>query len=110
MAPTHDADLQPDEMTAMMRALGDPRRYSIVKELAAANAPVPCCSLAQTGQVSPSTMSHHIQQLEQSGLIEVTREGRFAVLRLNRARYEGLLKQLVGDAAPRSPNGKSATT
>ncbi|WP_419730743.1 ArsR/SmtB family transcription factor [Lichenicola sp.] len=90
-------------MTLVMRALGDPRRYDIMMQLAAADAPVPCYALDQTAQVSASTMSHHLQQLEQAGLIDVSRDGRFTVLRFVRARYEDFLRQLADSAAPASP-------
>ena len=88
-------------MAAITRALADPRRYNIMTTLAAADAPTPCCALPESRNVSPSTMTHHLQQLEQAGLVEVSREGRFAILRFMRDHYELYLRQLAADAAPR---------
>ncbi len=96
--------LSPDEMASIMRALADPRRYNIMTTLAAADAPVACAALPETRRVSASTMSHHLQQLEQAGLVEVSRDGRFAILSFMRDRYDLYLRQLAEDAAPR-PTG-----
>ena len=92
--------MSPEEMSAITRALADPRRYSIMTALAAADAPVACCALLESRRVSASTMSHHLQQLEQAGLVEVSRDGRYAILRFLRDRYELYLRQLAADAAP----------
>ena len=100
MANGKQLALSVEETIAILRALGDRRRYEIVRELAAADAAVPCCTLAQAGQVRASTMSHHLQQLEQVGLIDLSRDGKFAVLRFARARYEAFLRQLGADALP----------
>ena len=87
--------LSPEDTVAILRALADPRRYDMVRELAASAGPIACCTLAQAGQVSPSTMSHHLQQLEAAGLVDVTRDGKFAVLRLCRPRYDAFVRQLA---------------
>ncbi|MBE7209528.1 MAG: helix-turn-helix transcriptional regulator [Gluconacetobacter diazotrophicus] len=96
-------DLTPGELTAITRALADPRRYDIVTQLAAADADVSCCSLREAGRVSASTMTHHLQTLEQAGLVTITRDGRAAVLRFERARWEDYLRRLAADAAPQPP-------
>ena len=49
--------------------------------------------------MSASTVSHHMQILETAGLITLTREGKFAWLHFERARYERLLRQLAADAS-----------
>lgn len=91
--------LPPDEMAAITRALADPRRYGILTTLAAADAPVACAALPGRSEISASTLSHHLQQLEQAGLVEVSRNGRCAILRFRRDRYELYLGQLAADAA-----------
>ena len=95
---TADAPLSPQDTVAILRALADPRRYDMVRELAASAAPIACCNLAQAGHVSASTLSHHLQQLEQAGLVDITRDGKFALLRLVRPRYDAFVNQLAADA------------
>ena len=89
--------LPPAEVAAILRAIGDPRRYDIVRELAAAEGAVPCCTLAQADQVGAPTLSHHLGQLEQAGLVEIARDGKFAVLRFRRDRFALFLRQLAAD-------------
>ncbi|MCQ8240004.1 ArsR/SmtB family transcription factor [Rhizosaccharibacter radicis] len=100
MAQPPTPDLSATDVTLITRALADPRRYGIVTQVAGAGDTLQCCALAEAGRVSPSTMTHHLQQLEQAGLIEVTRDGRFAKLRFVRDRYERYLSRLQHDAAP----------
>ena len=67
-----------DERAAQMiaRALADPRRYSIVKRLAQADAPVPCSAFLGCFPIAAPTFSHHMRELRNCGLIEERRTGR----------------------------------
>lgn len=86
--------LTENQIAAIARALADPRRYSILKEIAASAAPLPCCSLEEAGNVSAATISHHIRELEGAGLIEIARAGKFANLSFRRDAFNAYLKHL----------------
>jgi ArsR family transcriptional regulator len=103
MASGTGSFLSADETMTILRVLADPRRYDVVRQLAAAPGPVACCDLAQANQVGASTMSHHLQQLEQAGLIDVSRNGKFLILSLARDRYEAFVRQLAADARAAPP-------
>jgi DNA-binding transcriptional ArsR family regulator len=59
----------------VFKALGDPVRWSIVTQIAAA-AELPCAELEQTLPVSKPTISYHTKILQQAGLLSVRKEGR----------------------------------
>ncbi len=62
------------------RALADPRRYAIVRELACREDAVPASDLRRSHDIGAATISHHLRQLEIAGLIEIVRKGKSAGL------------------------------
>ncbi len=88
------------QFTAIAKALSDPRRHRILGEIAGAAAPLPCCALRTAESVTAATVSHHIKGLEAAGLIDVVRDGRFALLSFRRDVFDSYLRQLRDDLRP----------
>ncbi|HEY2040870.1 MAG TPA: metalloregulator ArsR/SmtB family transcription factor [Edaphobacter sp.] len=72
------------QFTLISKALADPRRYEILEKLGRAGEQCPCSDIRECIPVTPATLSHHMKELENAGLIESEREGKFVNYKIRR--------------------------
>lgn len=76
-----------EELAEQFKALGNPHRLALFSRLAACCPPGTSCSteeaarlcIGQLGEdldISPSTLSHHIKELNRAGLVQMARRGK----------------------------------
>ena len=86
-------------LQAVMRALSDPCRMAIVRELLKARGRALACNQVQL-TVSKATRSHHFEVLRAAGIIRTETEGTKCRTSLRRneldQRFPGLLKLIAG--------------
>ena len=75
------------ELAAIFKALADPVRLRLVSIVASSEAGEICaCDLPQLFERSQPTMSHHLRQLVNVGVLEREQRGKWAWFRIDPAR------------------------
>lgn len=69
-----------NQFQRISKALADPRRFEILEEIAASGE-MCCGDVAECFPVAQATVSHHLKELTNAGLIETRSEGQFKYLR-----------------------------
>jgi DNA-binding transcriptional ArsR family regulator len=76
MSPTTRAPVRLDVVT-VLRALADPVRLDLVRQLKQSEAPIACGRFDV--QVAKNTLSHHFKTLREAGVITTHRDGGLAL-------------------------------
>ncbi|MEO8737117.1 MAG: metalloregulator ArsR/SmtB family transcription factor [Edaphobacter sp.] len=82
------------ELSLIARALADPRRYEILQKIGRYNAACACGDIRSCLPITPATLSHHMKELENAGLIEARRVGKFVNYTLRRDVLQAYLDRL----------------
>ncbi len=92
--PTGSDSAWVERRAALLKALGDPTRLSMVAALLRATGPVCICDFTAAFELSQPTISHHMSRLREAGLVASSRRGVWVYYEL-RADLPAALLRLV---------------
>ncbi len=72
------------QLKLIARALADPRRFEILRMIGESQGALPCYEVRTCFPITAPTLSHHMKELENAGLVDSLKEGKFAHYRLRR--------------------------
>src|SRR5215468_10431825 len=101
--PRADAPPSLEEIEAVFGALAHEARRNIVLTLGHLGGELPSGYLAARFQHSWPTTTRHLAVLERAGLVEVRRQGRSALYRLNRDRLRRVVEGWLDHLEPPDP-------
>ncbi len=85
------------------KAIADPTRYALLKAIAQREE-ISCGQLAELFPIAQATVSHHLSQLMDAGLVQMRKHRQHHYFRLRRETVEqfgqNLLDSLVGNKEP----------
>lgn len=94
-------DSAAERLAGVFKALGDPSRVKLLSLIAAAGEDGACvCDLVEPVRLSQPTVSHHMRQLVDAGLIAREQRGKWAYYRL----VDGALAAVAGALVPATPS------
>ena len=106
MREPHHPSREELELSAVLHALSDPARLTIVRRLAACDES--SCGLFEL-PLSKATLSHHFRVLREAGVVRTRPDGRKRLLSLRRddldARFPGLLEAVLSVDGADALNG-----
>lgn len=92
------------QRTSILKALADPKRFELLERIARASCPLSCSDARESLAISPATLSHHIKELQTSGVIDVRREGKFHFLSVKPGVLEAIAAHLESLSPTSCPN------
>ncbi len=82
-----------EQFHRISKALADPRRLEILERIAVTDE-VACADLVSEFPVTQATMSHHLKELANAGLIKARRQSKFCFYQLQRKAWAEYLAAL----------------
>ena len=91
---SREVQLDDRQILLISKALADPKRFEMLQKIGESKDPPTCTCLGECVGIAPATVSHHIKALDNAGLVNVERDGKFAHVTLRRDVWKAYLKRL----------------
>jgi ArsR family transcriptional regulator len=82
------------QFTLISKALADPKRFEMLQRIGQSKEAPTCSCVREWLHLAPATVSHHLKELENAGLVNVARDGKFAHITLRRDVWKAYVKRL----------------
>ena len=92
--PRKSLKLPERQLNLIAKALADPRRHQILQQVGSGGQGVLCADIREHQTITAPTLSHHIKELENAGLLRLVREGKCMRLILQRETLDAYLDHL----------------
>ena len=92
--PSCQHELTDDQFHAIGRAIADPRRFAILQQIAATES-LACGALEAHQVITAPTISHHLKELCEAGLVHTERCGRTSNLTFCRPVWQAYRERLA---------------
>jgi len=89
------SELSEQQLQEINRVIGDPRRFEILRHVAATSC-MACSDLRTQFPISAATLSHHLKELEAAGLVATEKRGKFVDVTFRRKVWKQYLGELKG--------------
>lgn len=94
MAKEKTSPLTDRQFHLISRALADPRRYEILERLGKVDV-TGCSDILHCMPITAPTLSHHMKELENAGLVDAQKEGKFVNYTIRRDVLHAYLDRLA---------------
>jgi len=81
------------KLNAIARVLADPRRFDILQTIASRDCAA-CSDLREKFPIAAATLSHHLKELEECGLVSTARRGKFIDVTFQRDAWDAYIEAL----------------
>jgi ArsR family transcriptional regulator len=82
------------QFTLISKAVADPKRFEMLQRIGESKDAPTCSCVVDWIGLAPATVSHHLKELDNAGLVYVERSGKFAHITLRRDVWKAYLKRL----------------
>ena len=93
--PNPPGKLSPGQFERIAKALADPRRFEVLETIAAAKDECAYARICDRIPVTKATISHHLKELVQAGLVDTQRDGQYVHTRIRPGVIEAYTAELA---------------
>jgi len=90
-----ESKLEARRFALISKALADPKRFEMLQRIAGCDNAPTCSCIRDWLKLAPATISHHLKELEEAGLVSIERDGKFARITLRRDVLKGYSDRLA---------------